>query len=214
MSTIVFPAGGRRLVERMCEKFPDLHVNVDEKQRELTKRINEQMKFQFGARWGGKVRAGLDPVIHRSKDSQAFDEGNGFLSTWDLFQGNAEATILVQDRQPPTHPDISPADGTFIEVVARDWLEGAEPETEPNTEPPDSELEDRVAMLEAEVNQLQVTVQALQAKDAQQAGQITNLEARLAVLEASDAKPMKVIGRTEASLGHQHQVNLFVTRQG
>jgi uncharacterized coiled-coil protein SlyX len=204
----VFPNGGRALVEAMCAKFPDLHVNEDEKQRQLTQRINEQMKYQFGQGWGGKVRAGLDPVQFRSKDSQAFLESDGTISVWDLFQGAEGAPILVQDGDAPTHPNLSSSDHKFIDVIARDWLDGAvEPIPDPGEPPPNpgTDLEPRVAALEAENVAQQQQLDGL-------AAVVSALVARVNALEAELAKPLKVVGKTESTWGHQHMVRLDVGR--
>jgi len=104
----------------MCAKFPELHVNDDEKQRELSTRIQQQFVHQYGDRWGGKKRAGVDDSL-KSKDSMAYRESSG-CSTWDMFQGNAAATILVHDGAPPDFPDMPPSDATFMAVEGRDWL--------------------------------------------------------------------------------------------
>jgi uncharacterized coiled-coil protein SlyX len=202
----VFPNGGRALVEAMCAKFPDLHVNEDAKQRELTSRINEQMKYQFGQGWGGKVRAGLDPVQFRSKDSQAFLETDGTISVWDLFQGNAEATILVHDGAEPDHPNLPSDEHKFIDVIARDWLAGSTPDPgEPPPDPGTPDLEERVAELEREVAAQDEDIAALFER-------VAALETRLTVVEGELAKPLRVVGKSEAAWGHQHMIRLDVGR--
>lgn len=214
MSTIVLPAGYRAMVLAMCAKFPELHVNVDEKQRVLTERINQQACHLWGRRWGGKVRTGLDPVANRSKDSQGYREDDGRVSTWDLFRGNATADVLVQDGQAPDHPDQPLSDGTFIPVEPKDWLEGASvpPEEEPGEEPPP---DDRLLQI---LEGLIADMDALEARDDQQARQlleqaatITDLQNRLAALEG---RKLKVVGRSQGSgwgpLAHSHQVDLPV----
>jgi uncharacterized coiled-coil protein SlyX len=210
MATL-FPNGGRALVEAMCAKFPDLHVNEDEKQRELTERINQQMKYQFGQGWGGKVRAGLDPVQFRSKDSQAFLETDGTISVWDLFQGNADVTILVQDGAEPDHPHLSPDEAYFIDVIARDWLAGSVPEPGTPVPEPGTDLESRVAELEAEVAAQDEDIAALFAR-------VADLEVVVSAIRAELAKPMKVVGPTTSAgasfLKHWHDVNLTVHRVG
>jgi hypothetical protein len=133
MSSTVFPTGGRSVVEQMCAKFPELHVNDDAKQRDLITKIQEQFVYQYGASWGGKKRTGLSDA-DKSKDSMAYLEPTGACSTWDVFQGNTEATILVQDGQPPNFPDMPPEEATFMVVTAHDWL-GTTPATQP---PPDN----------------------------------------------------------------------------
>jgi len=104
----------------MCAKFPELHVNDDDKQRELSTRIQQQFVHQYGDRWGGKKRAGVDDSL-KSKDSMAYRESGG-CSTWDMFQGNPAATILVHDGAPPDFPDMPPSEAEFMEVTGRDWL--------------------------------------------------------------------------------------------
>jgi hypothetical protein len=209
----VFPTGGRALVEAMCAKFPELHKNDDALQRQLTERINEQMKYQFGQGWGGKVRAGLDPVQYRSKDSQAYLEHDGTLSVWDLFQGNSDATILVKDGNEPDHPNLSTADHKFIDVVARDWLAGSTPDPgEPPPTPGTPDLETRVAELEAEVAAQDEDNAAQQLQLDGLAAVVSALAIRLGVVEGEMAKPLKVVGKTESTWGHQHMVRLDVGR--
>jgi hypothetical protein len=141
MSTAVIPNGGRSVVEQLCERFPELHVNDDEKQRELTTRIQQQFVYQWGGRWGGKKRTGVDDSL-KSKDSLAFWEGTGACSVWDLFQGNAEATILVQDGQPPNFPDLPTSEATFMPVAGVDWL--GVPAPGPGPGPEDEEELDEI----------------------------------------------------------------------
>lgn len=162
MSTTVFPTGGRSTVEQMCAKFPELHVNVDEKQRELITKIQEQFVYQYGAAWGGKKRTGLSDA-DKSKDSMAFLEPSGACSVWDTFQGNEEVTILVHDGDAPSFPDLPPAEATFMPVTAHDWL-GVAPEPEP---PPvdQTTLDDVYAKLEAMTTQQAEDTVALMAHD-------------------------------------------------
>ena len=77
-----FPDGGRAIIEQMVAKFPELAVNDDDIQRELTVKIGEQFRFTFGPDWGGKKRSGPAP---RSKDSIAVKEPDGTISVWDMF---------------------------------------------------------------------------------------------------------------------------------
>ena len=160
MSTTVFPTGGRSIVEQMCAKFPELHVNDDAKQRDLITKIQEQFVYQYGAAWGGKKRTGLSDA-DKSKDSMAYLEPSGACSVWDVFQGNTEATILVQDGTPPNFPDLPPAEATFMPVTAHDWL-GVAPTPEP---PPvdQTTIDDLFAKMEALGEQQEQDTQALMA---------------------------------------------------
>jgi hypothetical protein len=162
MSSTVFPTGGRSVVEQMCAQFPELHVNDDAKQRDLITKIQEQFAYQYGASWGGKKRTGLSDE-EKSKDSMAFREPSGNCSTWDTFQGNAEATILVNDGAPPDFPDMPPADATFMPVTPHDWLGD-----DPNPEPPpvdETDVEDIYAILEVMQTQQAEDTQLLLARD-------------------------------------------------
>jgi hypothetical protein len=199
--TTAFPNGGRDIIDRMIAKFPELFVNVDETQRELTRRINQQFAYQFGTKWGGKKRTGLSDDF-QSKDSQAVQESNGTTSVWDMFSSSLQ--ILVQDGDPPTHPNLSPSEATFMPMIPRDWLAGSTP---PPVEPPpdDGELEARVAALE-------IAVVALEDRDAVHTEQIKQLTDRVAELERIVSLPMKVSGATGTRYGHGHTVNLEVQR--
>ena len=163
MSTAVFPNGGRSVVEQMCERFPELHVNDDEKQRQLTTRIQEQFAYQWGGHWGGKKRTGLSDS-QKSKDSMAYLESSGLCSTWDMFQGNAEATILVVDGQPPNFPDQPQSEATFMAVAGRDWLGVPSPGPGPGPGPEPAE------------DEILATLHAMQAQQAQDTGQILALD--------------------------------------
>ena len=145
MSSAVFPNGGRSVVEQMCAKFPELHVNDDAKQRTLTTRIQEQFVYQWGRKWGGKKRTGLSDDF-KSKDSMAYDEGGGYVSTYDMFQGNEAVTILVHDGNRPDHPDQPPSDAVFMAVEPRDWL--GVPTPGPGPEQPADEINARFDRLE------------------------------------------------------------------
>ena len=124
-----FPQGGRAIIEAMKVLFPEFAVNDDPKQRQLTRKINEQFKHTYGDRWCGKKRAGA-PDSTQSKDSQAYKETDGSLSVWDLFQGNDDVTILVNDGDDPTH-HVPSNEGEPVEVQAINHLHIGEPDPEP-----------------------------------------------------------------------------------
>jgi uncharacterized coiled-coil protein SlyX len=66
-------------------------------------------------------------------------------------------------------------------------------------------LEPRVAALEAENVAQQQQLDGL-------AAVVSALVARVNALEAELAKPLKVVGKTESTWGHQHMVRLDVGR--
>jgi hypothetical protein len=207
MSTTAFPTGGREIVERMTRKFPDEFVNVDEEQRKLTKKIGEQFAFVYGRTWGNKKRTGLSDD-QRSKDSAAVQESDGTTSVWDMFSSGLD--ILVHDGdlpEPGTHANLPPSEATFIPCTPINWLGDDVPGPEPEPPPPDpSELEARVTALEAaQAHQVGVN-DAHEALIAALTAAHHQLEQRVIELE----KPLRVVGKTTATWGHQHTVNLDV----
>lgn len=212
MSTTSFPVGGREIVERMTRKFPDLFVNEDEQQRKLTRKINEQFAFVYGTKWGGKRRAGVSDAL-QSKDSMAVQEDDGTTSVWDMFSSGL--AILVNDGDMPapgTHANLPPSEAAFMPVSPTNWLgttPDPQPEPEPEPEPhPDPELEARIAALEATVDDQEKELQKTQ-------DEVAVLRQHLFVLQNSVLTVddvLKVIGKSEATWGHQHQINLTVSR--
>ncbi len=210
MSTTNFPTGGRELVERMTRKFPELFVNVDEEQRKLTRKLNEQFAFVYGKQWGGKKRAGVSDAM-QSKDSMAVLESDGTISIWDMFSSGLD--ILVHDGQPPNFPNDSPDNSTFMQVMPVNWLGDVDPEPGPDPNPePDPELEARVEELEGRTDaHADVLIQ--------HGDQIAALHTAVAVLtnrvkqlETEAAKPLRVIGRTGDNWSHSHPIALDVKR--
>lgn len=199
-----FPQGGRSIVERMCAKFPELFVNDDELQRQLTIKIGQQFAFSYGPTWGGKKRAGVPDAL-RSKDSVAVKEADGTTSVFDMF--SSSLAILVNDGDlpvVPSHSHLPPSEATFMADAPFNYL-GDEP---PDPEPPSDDLEARVVALEDQVA-------ILHAENLDQTAQITELAAKLAHLEQhalKDTDTLKVIGRTGDKYAHSHPVNLEVTR--
>ena len=207
MSTTVIPHGGREIIERMTRKFPELFVNVDEEQRKLTTKIAQQFVFVYGLQWGNKKRAGLSDDF-KSKDSLACLESDATISIWDMFSSGLD--ILVQDGQAPAFPNDSPGNTTFMPVEPFNWLGDAGPEP-PDPPPDNGKLEARVKALEdAQAAQLDINDDLAQALG-DVTGRVHVLEERLGHVEAELAKPKKVVGRTTATWGHQHTVNLDVT---
>ena len=217
MST-AFPVGGRDVVERMTQKFPELFVNDDELQRQLTRKINQQFAFTFGPKWGGKKRAGVPDAL-QSKDSQAVLEPDGTTSVWDMF--SSSLAILVNDGDlpvPGTHANLPPSEATFMPAVPYDYLGAGSPPDPPD--PPDGELEARVAALEAETAAQAAQIGELQYQNGLQQSQVDALSARVASLEAhalKDTDALAVRWRTTVAgpvsfLRHWHDVDLPVSR--
>ena len=150
-----FPVGGRAIIEAMVAKFPDLAVNDDDIQRQLTIKIGEQFRYTFGERWGGKKRTGSAP---RSKDSIAVKEDDGTLSVWDMFSASVE--VLPNDGdlpKPVTHAHLPPGEAEFIadEPVNHLGIEQPDPGTRPpnpGTPPPVDLRELRMMLTDALVS--------------------------------------------------------------
>lgn len=165
MSMTVFPNGGRAIVDGMKAKFPELAVNEDEKQRQLTKKIGEQFVHSYGPAWGNKKRTGLGDEF-QSKDSMAVVELDGTISVWDMFQGNADVTVLVNDGDLPSHPNLPTSEAAFMPRQPVDHL-GTQPDPPPDPDPPsdpDPELPPDFVALLREVKGLRRDIKALNGK--------------------------------------------------
>ena len=130
-----FPNGGRAIIEQLAAKFPDLFVNDDAKQRQLTMKIGEQFAFAFGPKWGNKKRTGLGDEF-RSKDSVAVQEPDGTTSVWDMFSSGM--AILVNDGdlpEVPSHANLPPSEATFMPCQPVDHLFNGSPNPNPNPNP-------------------------------------------------------------------------------
>jgi hypothetical protein len=82
--------------------------------RQLTQKIDEQICFEFGHRWGMKARAGGD-INSASKDSIGYLEDDGTVSVWDWQNGSSrEPQIHTGDG--PHYPHLSTSEAKFVEV--------------------------------------------------------------------------------------------------
>ena len=195
-----FPVGGRSIVEQMTQKFPELFINDDELQRQLTRKINQQFAYTSGPKWGGKKRAGV-PDSMQSKDSQAVLESDGTTSVWDMF--SSSLAILVNDGDlpvPGSHAHLPPSEATFMAATPFNYLG----ETPVPPDPPNTGYEERIAALEAETAELKH-------QNGLQQSQIDDVLGRLASLEQhalKDTDTLKVVGKTAQSAWHSHGVDL------
>ncbi len=215
MST-AFPAGGRSIVERMTQQFPELFVNEDDKQRQLTAKIGQQFAFTYGPAWGNKKRTGL-PDASMSKDSVAVREPDGTTSVWDMFSSGL--AILVNDGDlpvPGTHANLPPSAATFMACAPFDYLSAG---SVPPAAGQDPALAARVAALETEVALQQDEIDGLRVATEADRARLEALEGRVLSLEQhalQDTDALRVAGRTESSgvgpFRHSHGVNLPVTR--
>ena len=204
---MIFPVRGVEIIRALYDASPQ----DDAARREDIQKVGEQMVHDLGNKWGNKKRAGLSDDF-RSPDSIAYHEDDGTVSVWDI-QASSGA-ILVSAGDPPTHPNLPPSEAAFMPCRPVDHMGGGQPPG-PDPEPPAEDLELRVAALEAIVAELEAQVVALQERDTQQAATILVLASRLELLELhtlKDTDRLKVIGRSEATWGHQHVVNLDVGR--
>jgi hypothetical protein len=211
VSTTALPRGSREIVEHLTRMFPDLFVNDDEKQRQLTTLIGEQFAFTFGLSWGNKKRTGLSDDF-RSKDSIAVQEDDGTISVWDMFSSGLD--ILVHDGDLPvagSHANLPPSEAVFIPCEPKNHL-GGNPLPGETPEPPSADLEARVESLEDfRATQRIVNEQTRDADDLR-GRQIAVLTERIAKLEADVAKPLRVVGRTGDKYAHSHPIALEVQR--
>jgi len=141
-----FPQGGRAILEQMKAKYPDLAVNEDTRQRQLIQKIGEQFAFTYGPNWGNKKRAGLSDAF-RSKDSIAVQLPSGHLDIWDVFQGNAEVTTLVNDGDQPSHANLPPSEAAFMPCEPVNYLNLPTPGTTEPTPGTEEQYRELRAML-------------------------------------------------------------------
>jgi hypothetical protein len=140
------PARVDEIIRTLYERNKALANGSEDDRRTLTRMIGEQNCFELGAQWGTKATSSQAP---QSKDAVAFKISTGVMDIWDWQNGTT--------RQPQTHPNQPPdypavKGQYFIECSPVDHLGGGGGTQPP---PPDSQLEARVAALEARVQALE-----------------------------------------------------------
>ena len=86
----------------------------DNQRRQLTQKIDEQICFEFGNRWGMKARAG-GSINDASKDSIGYHETDGTVSSWDWQNGSSRAP-QIHANQEPDYPHLPLSEATFVSV--------------------------------------------------------------------------------------------------
>lgn len=125
---MIFPPKGIDAIRALYHANPQ-----DEEQRKHDiKLVGEQMCFDLGNRWGNKKRTGLDDTF-RSADSISYLEDDNTVSVWDIQR--SDGVIIVNAGDPPTFPNISPAEATFMECDPVNHMGGD------NGEPPPADDE-------------------------------------------------------------------------
>lgn len=110
-----FPARGVEIVNGL---YAGVNPQDDTARRERIKITCEQMRFELGARWGGKRRAGNGTPV--SPDSLAYLEPDSSVSIWDIQTSTGAITVF--ENKPPDYPNDSPANSTFIVCEPVDHL--------------------------------------------------------------------------------------------
>lgn len=129
---------------------------------------------------------------------------------WDIATDSGGMAKPVNGG-PANGPDLIPRWAQPTAALA--GIDGdVDPPPGPVDPPPDSELEARVVKLEDVALLHQSRLNDLQAMVSSQTDQIRSLTARVGKLESIQANPLKVVGKTEATWGHQHIVNLEVSQ--
>lgn len=109
----------------------DLAKGNDDQRRQLTRKIAEQINFEFGPRWGTKSTTVNHPP---SKDAIVYKNDNGTVDIWDWQNGDS--------RQPQVHEgkaaDYKNMDHFFLKVDAVNHLGSVvvNPPVVPPTGPP------------------------------------------------------------------------------
>lgn len=120
------------IVEALYGLNIDLARGDDNQRRQLTQKIDEQIAFEFGPRWGMKARAGGN-IGNASKDSIAYLEADGTVSVWDWQNGSTrEPQVKVNDE--PTYPNLPTSEAKFIAVEPVNHLDGEVPDDDDDDE--------------------------------------------------------------------------------
>lgn len=69
----------------------------DDQRRQLTKKIAEQFRFEFGPKWGTKSTTPSHP---QSKDAIAYDNGDGTIDVWDWQNGTTREPQVDAGDEP------------------------------------------------------------------------------------------------------------------
>lgn len=130
---MIFPPKGIDAIRELYHANPQ---DEEARKRDI-KLVGEQMCFDLGNRWGNKKRTGLDDTF-RSADSIAYLEDDSTVSVWDIQR--SDGVIIVNAGDPPTFPNLSPAEATFMECDPVDHVGGD------NGEPPlpDGEINEKL----------------------------------------------------------------------
>lgn len=108
------------IVETLYGMNMELAKGSEEQRRELTKKIDEQICFDFGKRWGMKARAGGN-VNNASKDSIGYLEDDGTVSVWDWQNGTTREPQIHAGKN-PDYSHLPTSEAKFIEVDAVNHL--------------------------------------------------------------------------------------------
>lgn len=152
------------IVEALYGLNIDLARGDDDQRRQLTRKIAEQIRFEFGPRWGTKSTTPSHP---QSKDAIAFDNQNGTIDVWDWQNGTTrEPQIDAGDE-----PDFTNLTQHFIAVSPINHLAGEVPDD-------DDDDNDEEAALAAILKKIAENTEAIRAD------QIRLLEGQSAIMQA------------------------------
>lgn len=145
---MLFPPKGIDAIRALYHANPQ-----DEEQRKHDiKLVGEQMCFDLGNRWGNKKRTGLDDTF-RSADSISYLEDDSTVSVWDIQR--SDGVIIVNAGDPPTFPNISPAEATFMECDPVNHMGGDNGEPPP----PDGEVNEKLNQILANQEAIMIVQQ-------------------------------------------------------
>jgi hypothetical protein len=143
------PARADEVIKTLYSQNKSLANGTEDDRRTLTRMMAEQICFDLGKVWGTKASSSQAPP---SKDGIAYKISTGVMDVFDWQNGTT--------REPQTYPGMAPqypnvTGQYFIEVTPVDHLGGGGS----TPTPPDNDLEERVATLEAQVAALTAQAQ-------------------------------------------------------
>jgi hypothetical protein len=110
----------------------ELAKGEEAQRRQLTQKIDEQICFEFGPRWGMKARAG-GSIDTASKDSIGYLEDDGTVSTWD-WQNGTSREPQIHEGEAPHYPHLPLSEAKFIAVQPVNHLSSVPDDGDGDTE--------------------------------------------------------------------------------
>lgn len=180
---MTLPVSVQKVLIAMYEKYGFMNHQGEERRREWTRMVCEQLVYTFGvgSGWGHKASSPTNPP---SKDAIAQEQKNGVLYGWDIVAGGSFDLI----------PEGIFHDITgqyFIRVSPVNHLAGEMPSPTPPAEPVGCQCKDDIGRVATEFARITSIL-------VDQTVAISQLAKNMAQLEAAVKAPRSVTGKVNA----------------